>query len=72
MTEAELNKAMQANFELLENMLSNAARLAGEAVDAMRREKPNEAIGAALEIDGKLQDAGALYRAGIALHRSRS
>lgn len=64
-------KAIAANIEALCQLLENAMLTVSEAGDAIEQGEQNQAIGAMLDLDRDLEDALALYRAAIALHRAR-
>ena len=63
-------KAIAANLEALGNMLDIAAVRVEEAEEAIRQGEQNQAIGSILGLEEHLQNALALYRAAIALHRT--
>lgn len=63
-------KAIAANIEALGEMLHTAIDRVAEADAAIRQDEQNQAIGAILDLDRKLEDALALYRAALALHRA--
>lgn len=63
--------AILANLSALRLTLAAALERATEAETAMQGGNANQAIGAAIGIETLIEDAAALYRAAIALHRSR-
>jgi hypothetical protein len=62
-------KAIAANLEALGQSLDDIQRAVSQANHAMRDRKQNQAIGSIIDLDHKLYDAQALYRAALALHR---
>lgn len=62
-------KAIAANIEAMRQLLMDAALKASEGFQAIQQGEQNQAIGAILNLDQDLEDALALYRASIALHR---
>jgi hypothetical protein len=64
--------AILANLAALRLALAAALERATEAEAAMRAGKTNQAIGSALGIEQRTEEAGALYRAALALHRNRA
>lgn len=69
---AELTqKAIAANIEAMRQMLMDAVLRASEAFQAIQAGEQNQAIGALLDLDRDLEDALALQRAAVALHRAR-
>ncbi|MCC7499402.1 MAG: hypothetical protein IT160_17610 [Bryobacterales bacterium] len=64
-----ITKAIAANIEALAELLEDAMVSACEAQEAMSKNEQNQAIGGILDLDRKLEDALALYRAAVALHR---
>jgi hypothetical protein len=68
---AELTKkAIAANIEALRQLLADAVITASEGFQAIQQGEQNQAIGTILGLDSKLQDALALLRAAVALHRT--
>jgi hypothetical protein len=68
---AELTKkAISANIEALRQLLADAVITASEGFQAIQQGEQNQAIGTILGLDSKLEDALALYRAAVALHRT--
>jgi hypothetical protein len=63
--------AILANVSSLRSTLAAALERATEAEAIMQDGHTNQAIGAAIGIETLIEDAAALYRAAIALHRSR-
>jgi hypothetical protein len=63
--------AIAANVEVLGDLLKSAYETVAHADAAIRLGDRNQAIGALVGLDSKLEDALALYRASIAIHRSR-
>jgi hypothetical protein len=63
-------KAIAANIEAMRQMLMDAVLLASEAFQAIQADEQNQAIGAMWDLDRDLEDALALYRAAVALHRT--
>ena len=63
-------KAIAANIEAFRQLLADAAITAAEAFQAIEAGEQNQAIGAILGLESKLEDALALYRAAVALHRT--
>jgi glycerol-3-phosphate dehydrogenase len=63
-------KAIAANIEALGAIIDDARLNLSQARAAIDDGEQNQAIGALLDIDRKLEDALALYRAAIALHRA--
>lgn len=61
--------AITANIRILGDMLEDAMLRVSVAGDAILQGEQNQAIGAMLDLDKDLEDAIALYRASIALHR---
>jgi hypothetical protein len=64
-------KAIAANIEAMRQMLADAVILASEAFQAIQAGEQNQAIGTMLDLDRDLEDALALHRAAVALHRTR-
>jgi len=69
MTTSIIKHAIGANIGALGDMLRSAVRRAEEAEDAIVQGEQNQAIGTILNLDEYLENALALYRAAIALHR---
>src|SRR5579862_4830928 len=68
---AELTKkAIAANIEALRQLLADAVITASESFQAIQQGEQNQAIGTILDLDRKLEDALALFRAAVALHRT--
>ncbi len=65
-----LKKAVAANIEALRAQLFDCFLLTSEAFQAIHHGEQNQAIGTILGLDSKLEDALALYRAAVALHRA--
>lgn len=63
-------KAIAANIEALGAILDDARLNLSQARAGIDAHDQNQAIGAMLDLDRKLEDALALYRAAIALHRA--
>jgi hypothetical protein len=63
-------KAIAANIEAMRQILTDAVIRASEAFQAIQAGEQNQAIGAMLGLDRALEDALALYRAAVALHRT--
>ena len=63
-------KAIAANIEALADILKSAYETAAHADTAMRMGEQNQAIGTMLDLDRQIEDALALHRASIALHRA--
>lgn len=64
-----LDTAIKANLGALADLLTCAAKAAGEARDHAQAAERNTAIGAIVDLDRLLADALALHHASIALHR---
>ena len=62
-------KAISANIEALRDQMSDCFSLSSEAVQAIQKGETNQAIGCILDFGRKLEDALALYRAAVFLHR---
>jgi hypothetical protein len=62
-------KVIAANIEAIRQHLTDCVVKTSEAFQAIRKGEQNQAIGAMLDLDKDLEDALALYRAAIALHR---
>ena len=62
-------KAITANIEALRDQLTHCASLSSEAFQAIQKGETNQAIGCILDFGRKLEDALALYRAAVVLHR---
>ena len=62
-------KAIAANIEALDQMLADMATRVAEAYQAIEAGEQNQAVGTILGLDQELEDALALYRAAIALHK---
>lgn len=63
-------KAIAANIEALRDQLSDCFSLSSEAVQAMQKGETNQAVGCILDFGRKLEDALALYRAAVVLHKA--
>ena len=63
--------AIAANFHALDTLLRQAAERVAEGSQYLDLGNNNAAIGAVLGLDDTLQDAHALYRAILTLHRSK-
>ena len=70
MTPELTKKAISANIEALRQLLVDAAITASEGFQAIQQGEQNQAIGAILGLESKLEDALALLRAAVALHRT--
>ena len=70
MTPELTKKAIAANIEALRQLLADAVITASEGFQAIQQGEQNQAIGAILGLDSKLEDALALVRAAVALHRT--
>lgn len=64
-------KAIAANIEALRQLLTDAVVRTSEGFQEIQKGNQNGAIGAILDLDQALQDALALQRAAVALHRNR-
>ena len=71
MTPELTKKAIAANIEALRQLLADAVITASEGFQAIQAGEQNQAIGTILDLDRNLEDALALYRAAIALHRAK-
>lgn len=67
----ETSQAINANITLLEARLRHAATLAAEARDAASRGEMNLAIGTLMPAEEDINDAVALLKTVLVLHRSR-
>lgn len=65
-------RAIGANLEALHGLLIEAVRHSAQGCDHIQRDECNGAIGAVVCLETMLDDAKALYRAAIALHRLRT
>ena len=63
--------AIATNVDALNHLLQEAATRTNEARELLQRGERNGAIGALVGLDDTLNDARALYRAAIALHRQK-
>jgi hypothetical protein len=63
-------KAIAANIEAMRQHLVDCVLKASEAFQAIQAGEQNQAVGVMLDLDRDLEDALALYRAAIALHRA--
>jgi len=63
-------KAIAANIEAMRKMLMDTVLRTSEAFQAIQAGEQNQAIGAMLDLDRDLEDALALHRAAVALHRT--
>jgi uncharacterized protein YjgD (DUF1641 family) len=71
-TKADITKkAIAANIEAMRKMLMDTVLRTSEAFQAIQAGEQNQAIGAMFDLDRDLEDALALYRAAVALHRAR-
>jgi len=61
--------AIAANLAAMSEMLAVAAARAAEAHQVMQAGEQNQAVGTVMGLDRELEDALALYRAAIALHK---
>ena len=68
-TAKTLDTAIKANLGALADLLTCAAKAAGDARDHAHAAERNTAIGAIVDLDRLLADAIALHGAAIALHR---
>lgn len=64
-------KAIAATIEALRQHLLDSAVIVSEAFQAIQKGEQNQAIGSMYDLDDRLEAALALYRAAIALHRTR-
>lgn len=62
--------AISANLDVLANQLTQAAKLAIEAKEAMDKGEQNLAIGTILSFERTLPDTLALFNAALILHRA--
>lgn len=67
----ETSQAINANITLLEARLRRAATLAAEAREAASRGEMNLAIGTLMPAEEDINDAVALLKTVLVLHRSR-
>jgi hypothetical protein len=72
MTPELTRKTIATNIEALRQLLADAAILASEGLEAIQQGQQNQAIGTILGLDSKLEDALALYRVAVMLHRTGS
>lgn len=63
-------KAIAANIEAMRQLLADAVITASKGFQAIQQGEQNQAIGSILDLDKTLEDALALYRATVALHRA--
>ena len=70
MTNDIAKKAIAANISALGDLLKSAYETVADADTAIQLGEQNQAIGAMLDLNRQLEDALALYRAAIALHRA--
>jgi hypothetical protein len=70
MTPDLAKKAIAANIAALGDLLDTARLRASEASKAIAEGEQNQAIGTLIDIYQMLENALALYRAAIALHRA--
>ena len=63
-------KAIAANIEAMRKMLMDTVLRTSEAFQAIQAGEQNQAIGTMLDLDRDLEDALALHRAAVALHRT--
>jgi len=70
MTTDLTKKAISANIEALRQLLADAVITASECFQAVQKGEQNQAIGTILGLDSKLEDALALYRVAVMLHRN--
>jgi hypothetical protein len=70
MNEKLTKESIACILQALGNMLDTAAIRVEEAEDAIRQGEQNQAIGSIIGLEEHLQNALALYRAAIALHRA--
>ncbi len=63
-------KAIAANIEAMRKMLMDTVLRTSEAFQAIQAGEQNQAIGCMLDLDRDLEDALALHRAAVALHRT--
>jgi hypothetical protein len=63
-------KAIAANLEALQALLTDAVKLASEAHEQIRKGECNGAIGAVLGLESVFSGAKALYGAMLVLHHS--
>ena len=69
MSPEQKKKSIVGIIDVLDHVVADVALHIAEAQDAMIHDELNQAIGALLGLDEKLQNAMALYRTVIALHR---
>jgi hypothetical protein len=65
-----IRTAIGANIAALGELLDTAQLRVSEASKAMNEGEQNQAIGTMIDMDQMLENALALYRAAIALHRA--
>jgi hypothetical protein len=63
-------KAIAGILEAMRQVLADAAITASESYQAIQEGEQNQAIGTIIAIEDKLEQALALYRAALALHRA--
>jgi len=63
-------KAIAANIEAMRKILMDSVLRTSEAFQAIQVGEQNQAIGGLLDLDRDLEDALALHRAAVALHRT--
>jgi hypothetical protein len=71
MTPDRKKKSIATLIDTLDHIIADVTTHIADAQDAMMHDEVNQAIGALLAIDEKLQNATSLYRAVITLHRER-
>lgn len=65
----EVNATVETLLVALDAIIQDAAGCSREALALIRQGNRNGAIGAILELDRSVEDAAALYRAALTLHR---
>ena len=70
MSPEQTKKTIAANIEALRLLIMDALLRATDAEKAMEQGEQNQAIGSMYDLEENLQNALALYRAAVALHRA--
>jgi hypothetical protein len=70
MSPEQTKKAIAANIEALRLLIMDALLRATDADKAMGQGEQNQAIGSMYDLEENLENALALYRAAVALHRA--
>jgi hypothetical protein len=70
MSPEQTKKAIAANIEALRLLIVDALLRATDADKAMGQGEQNQAIGSMYDFEENLENALALYRAALALHRA--